>query len=70
MVRVFGRIDRDSVIRGDFRDGTEPEIFIGIIFVREDGGNLEPVLQQRLDAFASDVVVGENDSFQCCSFSI
>ncbi len=60
MVDVLRGEDGNVVGRGQFRHGVEPEILLGIVHVREDGRNLDPVPQQRLDAHAADVVIGQN----------
>ena len=68
MIRIFRGVNRNAFVRGEFRNGAEPEVFIGIVFVGEDRGDFKSAFEQCFDAFASDVVVGKHNSFHCNSF--
>jgi len=59
VVDVLGGEDGDAAFAGEFRDGTEPDIFRRIVLVRENGADFESVPLQRFNAGPADVVIGQ-----------
>ena len=63
MVDVCRRIERNSFFGGKLCDGLEPDVFIRVVLMRKNRLNLESVAEKSLDAFASDIVVSQNNCF-------
>ena len=44
-----------------FGDAPEPHVFIGVVLMRHDQGNVDAGSDERFEAVDADVVIGEND---------
>ncbi|MPM97201.1 hypothetical protein SDC9_144374 [bioreactor metagenome] len=62
VIDVLRRKDRELLMRGQLRHRAEPEIFVRIVLMRENGLDFDPGMEQFLDADAADVVISEYDS--------
>jgi len=63
MIDALGGKDRDVFRRGQLCYGIEPDIFVLVVLMRKNGGNLKAVSQQGIDAFTADVVISQDYYF-------
>jgi len=53
-------MDRYVVLLCQTLNGAEPDLFVGVVFVRYDGEDVFVILYQGVQSFIADVVVREN----------
>ncbi len=60
-VGVLGHDGFDSPLARERRDAAEPDVFTGIVPMRDHERYFDPLIEQYLEAAAADVMVGECD---------
>ena len=63
VVGVFRSMYRDAIAGAELGDGTVEVVFLGVIGMGEHGGNVVTGAEQRFNACAANIVVGEYNSF-------
>jgi hypothetical protein len=58
VIDILRGIDRDLPRGGKFGNGFKPDIFVRIVFMRKNRGNLETIPEKRFNAPASDGMIG------------